>query len=115
VNLPWTLVASAVLGATLMFTRVLFGTEPPFAHSDHLVGALIVTVAVMAMAEVGRLLRFINVALGLWLIAAPRVLDGGSGVASAVGVAIGIAVILLSLPRGRRSAQHYGGWDRLVR
>jgi len=114
VNLPWTLVASAVLGAILMFTRLLFGTEPPLAHSDHLVGALIITMAVMAMAEVGRLLRFINVAFGLWLIAAPWVLDGGSAVGSAAGVAIGIAVVLLSLPRGRRSAEHYGSWDRLV-
>ena len=49
-----------------MFTRLVFGTEPPMADSDHLIGALIVTVFISAMAEVGRLLRFINVALGLW-------------------------------------------------
>ena len=48
-----------MLGAGLMFTRLLFDTEPPMAHSDHLVGALIVTVAVMAMTEAGRILRFI--------------------------------------------------------
>ena len=70
--------ASALLGAALMFTRIIFGTEPPMAHSDHLVGALIATVAVMAMAEVGRLLRFINAAFGLWLVAAPWILDGAS-------------------------------------
>jgi len=114
VNLPWTLAASAVLGATLMFTRLTFGTEPPMAHSDHLVGALILTVAVMAMAEVGRLLRFINVGLGLWLVVAPWVLDGASPIASIAGVFIGIAVIVLSLPRGKRSAEHYGSWDRWV-
>lgn len=114
VTVPWTLVAGALLGAALMFTRLAFGTEPPMAHSDHLVGALIVTVAVMAMAEVGRPLRFINVAFGLWLIAAPWVLDGASPVAAAAGVAIGFAVILLSLPRGQRSSEHYGSWDRFV-
>jgi hypothetical protein len=27
---------------------------------------------------------------------------------------VGAALIALSLPRGRRSAEHYGGWDRFV-
>jgi hypothetical protein len=84
------------------------------AHSDHLVGALIVTVAVMAMAEVGRTLRFINVVFGLWLVVGPWVLEGASTFASWVGVATGIAVITLSLPRGTRSREHYGSWDRYV-
>jgi hypothetical protein len=44
------------------------------ANSDHLVGALIITVAVCAMAEVARPLRFLNVAFGFWLIAAPWLL-----------------------------------------
>lgn len=114
VQLPWTLAACVLLGIGLMFTRIIFGTEQPMADSDHLVGALIVTVSVAAMAEVGRALRFINVAFGIWLIAAPWILDGGSLPATATGVAVGIAVIALSLPRGRRSDEHYGSWDRLV-
>jgi nucleoside-diphosphate-sugar epimerase/uncharacterized membrane protein len=113
-TMPWTLVVSALLGVSLMFTRLLFGTEPPLAHNDHLVGALIFTVAVMAMAEVGRLLRFINVVFGLWLVAAPWLLEGGSPLAGAAGVAIGLGVLALSLPRGRRSSEHYGRWDRWV-
>jgi nucleoside-diphosphate-sugar epimerase/uncharacterized membrane protein len=111
VNVPWTLLASAALGVWLMCTRLIFASQPPMANSDHLVGALIVTVAVMAMAEVGRALRFINVAFGLWLIAAPWLLSGASPIASWAGVVVGVAVIALSLPRGRRSREHYGGWD----
>jgi hypothetical protein len=114
VTVPWTLVASAVLGTGLMFTRLLFDTVPPMADSDHLVGALIVTVAVMAMAEVGRTLRFINVLFGAWLVIAPWVLEGASMVASWAGIVVGIVVILLSLPRGARSREHYGSWDRYV-
>lgn len=114
VNLPWTLLASGALGVALMFTRVLFGTEPPMAHGDHLVGALIVTFAVMAMAEVGRPLRFANVAFGAWLIAAPWVLEGASTAAAAASVFVGVAVVLLSLPRGPRSFERYGSWDRYV-
>ena len=49
VTLSWTLIASAVLGIWLMFTRLIFGTELPMADSDHLIGALVITVAVIAV------------------------------------------------------------------
>jgi nucleoside-diphosphate-sugar epimerase/uncharacterized membrane protein len=114
VNPPWTLVAVALLGAWLMFTRLVFGTEPPMAHSDHLTGALVLVVAVTAMAEVGRMLRLLNVALGAWLVAAPWLLSGASTSAKAGSVAVGAAIVLLSLPRGHRSREHYGNWDRFV-
>jgi hypothetical protein len=29
-------------------------------------------------------------------------------------VIVGLALIGISLPRGRRSEEHYGGWDRLI-
>lgn len=114
VTVPWTLVASVVLGLWLMFSRLIFETEPPMANSDHLVGALIITVAVIAMAEVARPVRFLNVGFGLWLIAAPWLLDGASVIASWTGVFVGLAVIALSLPRGRLSREHYGSWDRFI-
>jgi len=114
VTMPWTLVASAILGVWLMFSRLVFGSVPPLADSDHLVGALVVTVAVIAMAEVARALRFINVLFGAWLIVAPWLLSGGSTVAASVEVVTGIALIALSLSRGRRSAEHYGSWDYYI-
>lgn len=114
VTLPWTLAASIVLGASLMFTRLLFGTTPPLAHSDHLLGALVVTIAVLATAEVARPLRYLNVLAGLWLLAAPWLLDGGDVAGSAGNVVVGLLLIALSLPRGTRSREHYGSWDRLV-
>jgi hypothetical protein len=40
------------------------------ADSDHLAGALIITVVVTAMAEVARPLRFLNVGFRLWLVVA---------------------------------------------
>jgi nucleoside-diphosphate-sugar epimerase/uncharacterized membrane protein len=114
VNVPWTLAASVALGTALMFTRLIFDTHPPMADSDHLTGALIVTVAVCAMAEVGRPLRFINIGFGLWLLAAPWLLAGASTAASVASVLVGLTVIALSLPRGRRSEQQYGAWNRWI-
>lgn len=114
VTLPWTLLASVALGLWLMFTRLSLGTQPPMADSDHLMGALIVTIAVISMAEVARALRFINVAFGIWLILAPWILHGHTTLASWMGVLVGLLVIGLSLPRGARSREHYGSWDRFV-
>lgn len=114
ISAPWTLVASSLLGVWLMFTRLIFGTEGTMADSDHLVGALVITTAVMAMAEVARPLRFINVAFGLWLVVAPWLLESSTTMASWAGVAVGIALVILSLPRGKRIQEHYGNWDRYV-
>ena len=114
VTVPWTLLVSCVLGAWLMFSRAIFGTEGAVANSDHLVGALIFTVAVCAMAEVARPLRFINVLFGLWLIGAPWLLTGATAGATWSDIVTGFLVIGLSLPRGSRSAEHYGAWDRFV-
>ena len=114
VTLPWTLAASVVLGAFLMLTRLVLGTDGAMANSDHVVGALVITVAIIATAEVARALRFVNVGLGLWLCVAPFVLHGGNGLSTAVSIAIGAALVALSLPRGRRSEEHYAGWDRLI-
>src|SRR5206468_2129820 len=114
VTVPWTLAASAALGIWLMFSRLVFDTAPPMSDSDYLVGALVVTVAVIAMAEVARALRFINIAFGSWLIAAPWILSGAGSIASGASVVVGAALITLGLPRGSRSKEHYGSWDRYV-
>lgn len=114
VTLPWPLLVTTLLGVWLMFTRLAFGTEPPMANSDHLVGSLVVTISIIAMAEVARPLRFLNVLAGLWLIGAPLMLEGGSTVANIAGTVVGLSIVLLSLPRGVRSEHHYGRWDRLV-
>ena len=72
------------------------------------------TIAAIATAEVARTIRFLNALFGTWLIAAPWLLGGGGTVASWAGVGAGLALIGLTLPRGRRSEEHYAGWDRFV-
>lgn len=109
VTFPWTLVASAALGILMMATPLIFGTQPPLYFSDHIVACLVIMVAVTAMAEVVRPVRFLNAGIGAWIVASPFLLGGGSGAATVANVAIGLALIGLSLPRGARSKEHYGG------
>ncbi|MCP4564503.1 MAG: NAD-dependent epimerase/dehydratase family protein [Bosea sp.] len=113
-TLPWTLAASVTLGAFLMLTRVILGNEGAMANSDHVVGALVITIAIIATAEVARALRLINVAFGVWLVAAPFLLTGVGHLGAVTSVVVGIALVGLSLPRGKRSAEHYASWDKYV-
>ncbi len=114
VTVPRTLIACCVVGAWLMFSRLIFGTQGAVANRDHLVGALIITISVCATAEVARPLRFLNVPFGLWLLVAPWLLAGATTGAALNDAIAGLVVIGLSLPRGRRSKEHYGSWDRYV-
>jgi hypothetical protein len=114
VNFPWTLVASVVLGALLMATPLLTGTSAPLYFSDHVAGCLVILVAVTAMAEVARPVRFLNLVLGAWIIVAPLLLEGGATAGSVVNLVVGALLAGLSLPRGERSEAHYGAWDRAI-
>jgi nucleoside-diphosphate-sugar epimerase/uncharacterized membrane protein len=114
VTYPWTLTLSIAIGVWLTFTRLSFDSSGAMANSDHLVGLLVVTFSIMAWAEVGRAIRFINIPFGAWLIAAPWLLDGiASPLATWNGVISGVLLIVLALPRGRIK-DSYGGWDRYI-
>src|SRR3546814_21098796 len=101
------------LGVWIMLTRLLFETQETMANSDHLAVSLIVTVASIAMAEVVRPLRFVNMLFGLWLMAAPWILSGSSADIWN-GLVVGAALVALSLPNGRVGREHSGAWENMV-
>lgn len=114
VTLPWPLLAGSIIGVWLMFTRLVFDSTGAMANSDHLMGSLIITFAVMALAEVGRPLRFANIAFGIWLVVAPWLLEGvGNTWAVVNSIASGLLVILLSVPGGPIKYR-YGNWNRYI-
>jgi uncharacterized membrane protein len=113
VSLPWSLVLSMAIGGWLMCTRLIFATQGAQANSDHLIGALVITVSITALAESARPARFINMLLAIPLMAAPWMLDGGSLGADWAGVIAGVLLILLSIPRGKIE-NHYGSWSKYL-
>jgi uncharacterized membrane protein len=114
VAMPWNLLVTVGLGAWLMLTPAALGSVGVAAHSDHLVGALVVTTAALALADVGRTLRFLNVLFGAWVIAAPWILGGATPASRWSGAIVGALVILLSLRRGP-VGERYGSWERFIR
>jgi nucleoside-diphosphate-sugar epimerase/uncharacterized membrane protein len=113
VNVPWSLLLSMAIGVWLMCTRLIFATQGEQANSDHLIGSLVITVAITALAETARPARFINILLAIPLMIAPWMLDGGSPAADWSGMLAGVLLILSSIPRGKIE-NRYGSWSRYL-
>jgi hypothetical protein len=67
-TLPWNLALSALLGASLMMAPWVFHLTGLTADIDHAVGALLVVVSIISMAEVIRSWRYLNVFLGAIIV-----------------------------------------------
>jgi len=90
------------------------GSTGTAADSDHLVGALMVAVAVIALADVGRAIRFLNIIFGAWVIASPWILGGATAASKWSDAIVAVLVILLTLPRGS-VRDRYGTFERYIR
>jgi hypothetical protein len=111
----WALWLCVALGIWLMAAPAAFGIgiNEPAADSDHLVGAIIVVVAVISLAEVARPARFLITPLGLWLMVAPWFLDGATMESKWNSAVVGLATVVLCLPLGKLR-DHYGTFDDIL-
>lgn len=100
------------LGVWLMAAPDVFEYGDPARTNDQVVGPLVVSVAIMAIREVLRPLRWVNLVLRHWLVVAPMPLDHPIRVAIQ-SVVIGLAVATLSFVRGVVKERMGGGWSAL--
>ena len=112
VTLPWNLVMCLPIGIWLMFTRITLDAGTSMANADHLIGSLVLTVAITALAESGRAIRFFLIPLGLALLVTPFFYDTSIG-SLISSIFCGILLIIFSLPRGPVHSR-YGTWDRFI-
>ena len=81
--------------------------------NDRIVGPLALTCAFVAIWEATRPLRRGNLAIGLWLLAAPFVLGYDATAPLVNSLLVGAALAALSFVRGPRKHQFGGGWRSL--
>jgi hypothetical protein len=113
VTAPWPLVLSIAIGLWLMFAPAVLGIEGVLADMLYLIGPLIIVVAAIALAEVARPARFLNIPLALVLSAGVWFFEA-SPLAHLVIAISGLIVIALSMPLGT-IRERYGTFDRAVR
>ncbi len=110
---PWPLLASAGIGVVLMLSPLVLGWGSGMAATNHIVGALAITISITALAPVVRLARFLNTILGIVLLFAPLV--AGAGLLSlGFSVLCGLGLIGLSIPKGS-VGNSYDSWDWFIR
>ncbi|MDX5422363.1 MAG: SPW repeat protein [Hymenobacteraceae bacterium] len=111
---PWNLFLIIALGVWITASPTVLGYGGgTITDSNHIVGALIVTFAVIAMSEVLRPLRYLHVLFGAWLIASPWVLGTDNSTIIWNSVAAGAVLILLSFPRGKVEDKR-GSFDKYI-
>jgi hypothetical protein len=114
VTVPWPIAAQLLIGLWLMARPDILPFSVATANSDHVLGALVVTVAAVASAEVTRIARYGNVLLGLALCAAAFIFALHVPVVLCSDIISGIVLIFVSLPRGS-IVERYAGWDKFVK
>lgn len=114
VSLPWTLMGSVGIGLWVMASPALFGNTGSGANSDYVTGALVITVAAIATAEVIRAARLLNLLAAVWLVIAPFAITGITTAGRWNDLAAGLVLVLLTLPRGP-IRERYAGWNRFIR
>lgn len=101
------------LGVWLMAAPDVMRYEGPERVTDYIIGPLVVSMAIIAMAEVTRSVRWVNVALGLGLMLAPVLMGYEPLHIGARSALIGGVILLLSFIDGPHREQLGGGWPRV--
>jgi hypothetical protein len=114
VTVPWPLLAQLALGLWLMARPDVLPAAARSADLDHLLGAIVVTVAAISTAEVTRAFRFVNMFIGLALIIVAFVFAVPQPMVFCSECLDGILLLVVSLPRGE-IIERYGNWDRFVK
>ena len=112
ITFQWNLLLATAIGIGFMFSPTALSIEGSLANSLTTIGALVVTFSIMAMAEVGRAVRYINIPFALWLIVAAISKHNSATELWTVLIA-SIILILVSLQKGKIT-EKYGTFDKYI-
>ena len=108
----WAHLLTALAGIWLMASPAVLDYADPARDNDRIVGPIIASMATIAIWELTRPLRWVNVILGAWLLIAPWLL-GHSPSARWNSLAAGAVILACSLVKGHRTHRVGGGWSSL--
>jgi hypothetical protein len=114
VTVPWPIAVQLAIGVWLMARPDILPAAGMTSNCDHLLGAMVVTVAAVATAEVTRIARFANVLLGIALIAVAIIFARDLPIIFGSEFVSGMLLIFVSLPKGR-IVERYASWDKYVK
>ncbi len=105
---------AAVAGLVVMAAPSIFGYSGAAADIDHIVGPIATSIGVIAASQILRAMRWVNVPLGVVLIASTLVVTR-TGWGVVVIVAAGATLGATAFVRGEIDVDFAGGWAALWR
>lgn len=110
----WIQLASVVAGIWLMAAPTVLGYGNPAANLDRVLGPTAVAIAIIAVSQVTRSVRWANLPIGVALVALPWIL--GYPTAALISSTVsGLVICAAAIFPGRIDKQFGGGWRELVR
>lgn len=103
---------AALTGVWLMASPAVLGYGDPARANDRIIGPIIASVAIIALSQVTRAIRWLHVPLGAWLLIAPWLLAYPLG-AKWSSIAAGVVVIVVAFEKGKQAHRFGGGWSSL--
>lgn len=107
------LLASILIGLGMMFAPAVFTMPQILSDNIHIIGAVTITFATLAMAEVLRFFRFMSTIFGAWLILTVLFLEVTTVAGEWWLLVAGLALILLSFRRGPIE-EKYGTYQAVI-
>ncbi len=111
---PWNLFVSVGVGIWFMVSPGIFQFSGRLADSNHLTGAIIVSFSIIAMSEVARSLRFVNILLVLWLIASCWMFDISGSIIVWSQLIMAALLLGVSFRKGLIKENH-GGFNKYIK
>ena len=108
----WAQVIAMILGLVVMIAPSVADFDTTASNNNYIIGPLVITIAMVAITDVARNLRWCNIPLGAWLILSPFII-GFDGAALWWNVLSGAAIVFLSCFRGSVKQRFGGGWRSL--
>ncbi|HYF67602.1 MAG TPA: SDR family oxidoreductase [Ohtaekwangia sp.] len=106
----WAAVINTLIGIWIMVSPGLLHFDKNAANNHYVVGPLIITIAIAAIWEVNRSIRYFNLLAGLWLVISPFMISYQQQDAIWISVISGLLIAMFSLIQGKIAHQYGGGW-----
>jgi SPW repeat len=108
----WAHLLTAQAGIWLMASPAVLDYADPARANDRIIGPIVASMATIAIWELTRPLRWVNVILGSWLLIAPWLL-GHPADAHWNSLTASMLILACSLVKGNRTHHFGGGWSSL--
>lgn len=109
----WAAILNIILGLWVMASPALLQLERPLATSQYITGPLIVTFSIIALSDLNRGVRRVNLLTGIWLLVAAFLFDAPTLTDALLLGGTGVLVAVLSFFKGKTTGGYGGGWGSL--